>query len=128
MLYALINAVLHFNGTNIFIKNSAGYGGALYAIDCAYLRFSGTNNFTNNSAGYSGGAVYTDNVALGFHGANNFITNSAYYGGAIMALHKGISFIGTSNFINILTARESPHYKSRVSSECPAKNLRCRTR
>ena len=29
---------------------------------------------------------------------------------------------------NILTVRESPHYKPRVSSECPAKNLRCRTR
>ena len=54
-----INIILTFNGTNIFIKNSAEVGGAIDAFDNAEFTFNGTNIFINNSVHYGGGAICT---------------------------------------------------------------------
>ena len=96
-------AVLTFNGTNNFIKNSANNGGgAIYAETNSSLRFKGTSNFSHNSAYINGGgAIFTkDNGVLTFNGTSNFINNSANdFGGAIYAgTNTLLTFIGTSIF------------------------------
>ena len=82
-IFAYINAVLNFDGTNNFINNSARYGGTIVAYNNTVLRFSGTSNFIKNTARY-GGAIFTyGNTVLNFSGISNFTDNIAPFGGAI---------------------------------------------
>ena len=115
---------LHFNGTNSFIGNSAGYGGcaisaatntrfrdfnhslagyggAIYASDNSQLSFTGTNNFNSNSAVRNGGAICaSDNSEVSFTGINNLNNNYAGEDGGVIYAKTDtlISFSGTSNF------------------------------
>ena len=92
------NVTFTFNGTNLFVNNSArDNGGAIYAVMNASLRFIATNTFTHNSAGIKVGAA--DNGVLTFNGTDNFINNSANSGGAIFATTNiSLRFTGTNNF------------------------------
>ena len=87
------NVTFTFNGTNVFVNNSArDNGGAIYAVMNTSLRFIGTNT----SAGIKGGAA--DDGVLTFNGTDNF-NNSENNGGAIFAgLNIVVVFIGTNNF------------------------------
>ena len=101
------STVLHFNGTNNFINNSAsgGFGSAIYTYENTVLYFNGTNNFINNSASDNGGAIFTKNSVLNFSGASNFINNSATFGGAIytssnstLTLHETVYFTNNGHY------------------------------
>ena len=100
-------SLLHFNGTNTFIGNSAnslaGIGGAIHAENNTSLSFSGVSEFSHNSAGYGGAIHAVHNVVLSFIGTNNFVNNSAIYnrGGAVYAAYNvELSFNDTNNFVN----------------------------
>ena len=102
-------SLLHFNGTNTFIGNSAdsltGIGGAIHAEMNTSLSFSGVSEFSHNSAGYGGAIHAVHSVVLTFLGANNFVNNSAIYnrGGAVYTSYDVVlSFNGTNNFVNNL--------------------------
>ena len=84
------NVTFTFNGTNVFLNNSArDNGGAIYAVMNTSLRFIGTNTFTHNSAGIKGGAA--DDGVLTFNGTDNF-NNSENNCGAIFA---GLNILAT---------------------------------
>ena len=100
-IFAYINAVLNFSGTNNFINNSAHYGGTIVAYNKTVLRFNGTSNFINNSAAHYGGAISAyNNTVLRFNGTSNFIKNTAYYGGGAIFTYNNtvLNFSGISNF------------------------------
>ena len=75
-------------------------GGAICTEYNTVLTFNGTNNFIHNSAG-SGGAISASNTVLSFNGTSHFINNSAPMGGAIMTnIYNTLTFNGTVYFTN----------------------------
>ena len=105
-------SLLHFDGFNQFIGNSADSGGcgAICAVNTS-LSFTGTSNFSHNSATNGrADAIYTSgNTVLGFNGINNF-TSQPTEPDIPRCIHTAIytsgntvlSFNGISNFINLL--------------------------
>ena len=90
--------MITFNGTNIFIGNSANNvsGGAVVEIANTSMGFNGASHFSHNFARNEGGAVLIANSALlNFTGTNN-INNYANNGGVIFAaVNTLLSFAAT---------------------------------
>ena len=93
----LYNTIIHFKGTNNFIKNSAKNGGAIFTNNTV-LKLSGTNSFIKNSA-TNAGAIFTNNTVLNLSGTNSFIKNSATNAGAIFTNNTVLNLSGTNSFI-----------------------------
>ena len=86
---------------NIFINNSASYGGALRVNNNCTIEFKGMSLFDSNSAKHHGGSISTTRSNIHFSGhQTNFTGNSAQkFGGGIDAATSALIFSEETTFI-----------------------------
>ena len=86
---------LSFTGSNSFIGNSAGNGGAVYVGSNSNVNISGNSIFIGNTAGYSGGGVYARSIANLY----TFLLYGSSRRGMYIAANSNVDISGNTTFI-----------------------------